>query len=45
MGELAFDGPNNHGPDLAKIKQVIDKKWIVVWPPEFAAPGAKPNLL
>jgi len=44
MGDLTFDGPNNHGPDLSKIKQVIDKKWQVVWPPEFAAPGAKPNL-
>lgn len=44
MGNLSFDGPNNHGPDLSKIKQVIDKKWVVVWPPEFAAPGVKPNL-
>ena len=44
MGNLTFDGPNNHGPDLSKIKQVIDKKWAVVWPAEFAAPGLKPNL-
>jgi len=23
-----------------KIKQVQDGKWVVVWPKEFAAPGA-----
>jgi len=44
MGKLRFDGPNNHGPDGSKVKQVIDKKWVVVWPAEFAAPGVKPNL-
>jgi branched-chain amino acid transport system substrate-binding protein len=44
MGKLRFDGPNNHGPDLSKVKQVIDKKWVVVWPTEFTPPGVKANL-
>ncbi len=39
MGRLRFDGPNNHGPDLSAVKQVIDKKWVVVWPENVA--GAK----
>lgn len=44
IGKLRFDGPNNHGPDQSKVKQVIDKRWVVVWPTEFAAPGVKANL-
>ena len=40
-GRLRFDGPNNYGDDLSKVKQVQDGKWVVVWPKEFAAPGAK----
>jgi len=40
-GKLRFDGPNNYGDDLSKVKQVQDGKWVVVWPREFAAPGAK----
>ena len=40
-GNLRFDGPNNYGDDLSKVKQVQDGKWVVVWPREFAAPGAK----
>jgi branched-chain amino acid transport system substrate-binding protein len=44
MGRLRFDGPNNHGPDLSKVRQVIDKKWVVVWPTEFAPPGVKAML-
>jgi ABC-type branched-subunit amino acid transport system substrate-binding protein len=39
-GNLRFDGPNNYGDDLTKIKQVQDGKWLVVWPKEYAAPGA-----
>jgi len=27
--------------DLTKVKQVQDGKWIVVWPKEFAPPGAR----
>jgi branched-chain amino acid transport system substrate-binding protein len=41
IGTLRFDGPNNYGDDLFKVKQVQDGKWVVVWPREFAAPGAR----
>ena len=41
IGKLRFDGPNNYGDDLFKMKQVQDGKWVVVWPKEFAAPGAR----
>lgn len=41
IGKLRFDGPNNYGDDLFKVKQVQDGKWVVVWPREFAAPGAR----
>jgi branched-chain amino acid transport system substrate-binding protein len=40
-GKLRFDGLNNYGDDLTKIKQVQDGKWLVVWPKEYAAPGAQ----
>ena len=39
--KLRFDGPNNYGDDLSKLRQVQDGKWLVVWPKEFAAPGAR----
>jgi ABC-type branched-subunit amino acid transport system substrate-binding protein len=41
VGRLRFDGPNNYGDDLFKVKQVQGGKWVVVWPKEFAAPGAR----
>jgi branched-chain amino acid transport system substrate-binding protein len=41
IGTLRFDGPNNYGDDLFKVKQVQDGKWVVVWPRGFAAPGAR----
>jgi ABC-type branched-subunit amino acid transport system substrate-binding protein len=41
VGTLRFDGPGNYGDDMTKLKQVQDGKWIVVWPKEWAAPGAK----
>ncbi len=40
-GRLRFDGPGNYGDDLMKIKQVQNGRWVVVYPPQFAAPGAK----
>jgi ABC-type branched-subunit amino acid transport system substrate-binding protein len=40
-GKLHFDGLNNYGEDLSKLRQVQDGKWLVVWPKEFAAPGAR----
>jgi branched-chain amino acid transport system substrate-binding protein len=41
QGRLRFNGPGNYGDDLMKIKQVQNGKWNVVWPTQFAAPGAK----
>jgi ABC-type branched-subunit amino acid transport system substrate-binding protein len=41
IGKLRFDGPNNYGDDLFKVKQVQDGKWVVVWPRDFAAPGTR----
>jgi branched-chain amino acid transport system substrate-binding protein len=41
IGTLRFDGPNNYGDDLFKVKQVQDGKWVVVWPKESAAPGTR----
>ena len=40
---MRWDGTNNFmkGNDLYKVKQVQNGKWTVVWPREFAAPGAK----
>lgn len=40
-GRLRFNGPSNYGDDLMRVKQVQNGKWVVVWPPQFAAPGAK----
>jgi ABC-type branched-subunit amino acid transport system substrate-binding protein len=41
IGKLRFDGPNNYGDDLFRVKQVQDGKWVVVWPRDFAAPGTR----
>ena len=42
MGRLSWEGPTNYvmGKDIYKIKQLQGGKWVVVWPREFAAPGA-----
>ena len=40
-GRLRFDGRNNFGDDLMRVKQVQDGHWVTVWPKEWAAPGAK----
>ena len=41
--ETVQDGPPNYimGKDIYKVKQVQNGKWLVVWPKDFAAPGAK----
>ena len=39
QGPLHFDGPNNYGDDLTKVKQVQDSKWVTVWPRQWAPPG------
>jgi branched-chain amino acid transport system substrate-binding protein len=41
QGKLRFDGPNNYGDDLMRVKQVQNGRWVVVWPKEVAKPGAK----
>jgi branched-chain amino acid transport system substrate-binding protein len=41
QGVLRFDGPNNYGDDLNRVKQVQNGRWVVVWPQSVAAPGAK----
>ncbi|HEY2562029.1 MAG TPA: amino acid ABC transporter substrate-binding protein [Caldimonas sp.] len=41
QGKLRFDGPNNFGDDLMRIKQVQSGHWVVVWPKEVTSGGAK----
>ena len=41
IGKVRFDGPNNFGPSNFKVKQVQEERWVVVWPKEWAAPGAR----
>ncbi len=43
FGRLKWTGPNNYveGVDAYKVKQLQPGKWVVVWPTQFAAPGAK----
>jgi len=43
MGTLHWETANNYipGAELYKVKQLQDGKWLVVYPKEFAAPGAK----
>ena len=41
QGRLRYDGPNNYGDDLMRLKQNQNGKWVVVWPKEFAAPGVR----
>ena len=44
QGTLRFDGPNNYGDDLMRVKQVQNGRWVVVWPKDVAKPGAKLEL-
>jgi branched-chain amino acid transport system substrate-binding protein len=41
QGRMRFNERGNFGADLNRIKQVQDGKWVVVWPREWAAPGAQ----
>jgi branched-chain amino acid transport system substrate-binding protein len=43
IGQLRWETANNYTPDarIYKVKQLQDGKWLVVWPPQFTAPGAK----
>jgi branched-chain amino acid transport system substrate-binding protein len=40
-GQLHFNCPHSYCDDLMKVKQVQNGHWVVVWPPQYAAPGAK----
>jgi branched-chain amino acid transport system substrate-binding protein len=39
VGKFRFDGSNNYGPDLMKVKQVQNGSWVIVWPKDQATPG------
>ena len=39
IGKVRFDGPQNYGDDLMRLKQVQDGKWAIVWPKQVATPG------
>ena len=41
QGKLRFDGPNNYGDDLMRVKQVQNGHWVVVWPKEMTSGGVK----
>jgi len=41
IGKQRFEGPNNFGDDLYRLRQIQGNRWLVVWPKEWAAPGAK----
>ena len=41
IGKQRFDGQNNFGDDLYRVRQIQGNNWRVVWPREWAAPGVK----
>jgi len=41
QGKLRFNGTGNFGDDLMRVKQVQNGHWVVVWPKEVTAGGAK----
>lgn len=41
IGKVRFDGPNNYGEDMMRIKQVQNQKWVIVYPDEFKTPGSQ----
>jgi branched-chain amino acid transport system substrate-binding protein len=43
VGQVRWETANNYTPGAAlyKVKQLQEGKWIVIWPKQFAAPGAK----
>lgn len=44
IGRVRFDGPNNYGDDLNRVKQLQSGKWQVIYPKEVAVPGGKMRL-
>jgi ABC-type branched-subunit amino acid transport system substrate-binding protein len=41
MGKVEFGGANNYGREQVKVKQIQNGRWVIVWPRDVAAPGAK----
>ncbi|WP_372659061.1 amino acid ABC transporter substrate-binding protein [Hydrogenophaga sp.] len=41
QGRMRFNEKGNFGADYNRVKQIQNGKWLTVWPPAFAAPGAK----
>ncbi len=41
IGKVRFDGPNNYGDDLNRVKQIQNGKWQVIHPKDVALPGSK----
>ena len=41
QGKLRFNGTGNFGDDLMRVKQIQNGHWVVVWPKEVTAGGAK----
>ena len=41
LGPRSFEGDYNAGTASTKIKQVQDKQWVTVWPPEFRPEGVE----
>lgn len=39
VGKVGFDGQNNYGADLMRLKQVQDGRWVIVWPKDAQTPG------
>lgn len=44
IGRVRFDGPNNYGDDLNRVKQLQSGKWQVIYPKEVAVPGGKMRI-
>jgi branched-chain amino acid transport system substrate-binding protein len=40
-GKLRWDGENNYGDDLMRVAQLQNRKWVMVYPKNVAAPGVK----
>ena len=43
FGRLKWTGPQNYveGSDQYKVKQLQQGRWVVIWPTQYSAPGAK----
>ena len=41
IGRVRFDGPNNYGDDVNRVKQLQGGKWVVIHPKDMALPGSR----